>query len=119
MSETPDKFQLSRRCFYFRDGPTIGFPGVDIDGKHWFGERRDRLFDSEAEAWEWAGIDPANLPEDEVVEGDRPDDQFTRHYERVYPASVKVTDIPLSEFTASSRITERFYTVRQVSGDES
>jgi hypothetical protein len=103
-------------CFrtYFRDSPTGGTAGEDVDGKHWYGDSDPKLFETPAEAWAWLGIDPQNLPADEVVEGDSQDDQYTRTYRWAKNGDLMVRDIPATTFWASSRIVSRTYSVIEV-----
>jgi len=109
-------YRLHVHRTYFRDSPTGGLALEDENGhKSWFGIGDDsKEFANEAEAWEWLGLDSdGKLPEDELVEGDNLDDQYTRTY-RLEGDSVVVTDTPTTEFFSSSRITESRYTVHEV-----
>ena len=99
---------------YYRDSPTGGY-ALEGDGfKSWFGTRDNaKEFATTDEAWEWLGIDPKNLPEDELVEGDNLDDQYTRTVTGAGDV-VTVVDTPTTEFFSSSRIVTFSYKVQEV-----
>jgi hypothetical protein len=123
-------FTLSCQYTYLRDSPTIGFPAEHEGRKSFFGEPGEIEFPTAEAAWEWAGIDPAHLPADEVVEGEHSDDQYIRSYAWVMDADlaasrkwdsnivspvVMVVDAATGPegFFSSGRITSRTFTVRK------
>jgi hypothetical protein len=123
-------FTMSCQYTYLRDSPTIGFPAEHEGRKSFFGEPGEIEFSSPEEAWEWVGIDPNDLPADEVVEGEHPDDQYIRSYawdlanelastrnrdSNIVSPQVVVIDAGTGPngFFSSSRIISRTYTVRK------